>query len=873
MLALRALGNLALRLGEGELAVLPNVDEHDITRNPAALEQTLRKRVLDERLDCATQRTGAIDGIGALLGEQILCSVRELDGHAIANETVAQVRDHEVDDAANLGVRERLEDHDLINTVQELRAEELLELAHRTALDLRVGEGARVRAKAHGARLGNLARTGVARHDDDGVGEIDLATLTISQAAFVEDLQQDVEDIRVSLLNLVEEDDGVGPATDGLSELATLVIAHVSRRRAHELAHSELLHVLAHVEGDERILGTKEELRERLGELGLAHARGTQEDERTTRTTRVLERRAAAADGARHGAHGLLLADDALVENAFAAQQLRRLGLGEVRDGHTRDRGDDICDGGLIDGHDVGVHALVPCILELDATSEKFLLAVAQAGGVLELLPVSGSFLVSTDTSKVLVHLGDLWRKRHVVDTRAGTRLVEDINRLVRQEAVLDVAVRERDGGNHRFGRVAHVVVRLVGRLEALNDLDRVLWARLVDVHRLEATLERGVLLDVLAVLLCRGGADDLDLAAGQRGLQDARGVDGSLRGARADDGVHLVDEEDDLAVLLHLGDDLLEAILELAAVLGARDEGGDVERPDLLAAKHVGHGAGRDELRQALDDSGLANARVTQDERVVLLTSREHLHHALDLAIAANDRVKLALSGERREVAPVLLEHRGVIARGRAGARRADGHAIRANADLLRLRGCAIYRRVLLNELVNGIADGIARNAKAAQRLHRHAVAFANDAKQQVFGRDVGGAAAHGLAIGALEHALGARRERDVTARHGLIRAIRDLAHGLERLVIRNVKLGKGLGGDALPLLDEGKKQVLRANVHLPQGTSLFLGEAHDLAGLVCELVEHAKVPPRSFFLQNQRAHAASWQHGHVVSLYPRAG
>ena len=110
---------------------------------------------------------------------------------------------------------------------------------------------------------------------------------------------------------------------------------------------------------------------------------------------------------------------------------------------------------------------------------------------------------------------------------------------------------------------------------------DRVLDRRLADQHRLEAALERGVLLDVLAVLVERRGADGAQLAARQHRLQQVGGVDRALGGAGADDRVQLVDEQDDLALG---GDDLgqhgLQPLLELAAELGAGQQRADVERP-----------------------------------------------------------------------------------------------------------------------------------------------------------------------------------------------------------------------------------------------------------------------------------------------------
>ncbi len=85
--------------------------------------------------------------------------------------------------------------------------------------------------------------------------------------------------------------------------------------------------------------------------------------------------------------------------------------------------------------------------------------------------------------------------------------------------------------------------------------------------------LQGGVALQVLAVLVERRRANRLQLAAGERGLEDGGGVDRALRGTRADEIVELVDEQDDVAALGDLLHHLLEALLELADLLGVRDE------------------------------------------------------------------------------------------------------------------------------------------------------------------------------------------------------------------------------------------------------------------------------------------------------------
>ena len=193
---------------------------------------------------------------------------------------------------------------------------------------------------------------------------------------------------------------------------------------------------------------------------------------------------------------------------------------------------------------------------------------------------------------------------------------------------------------------VLHAVVRLVTVAEPFEDQDRLLLAGRLDHHRLEPPLEGSVLLDVLAVFVERRGADALQLAAAQSRLEHVGGVDRPFRPAGADKSMQLVDEEDRVlrpADLVHHG---LDPLLELAAVLGAGDHHRQVEHDHALVAEQFRHVAFNDHLGKALDDGRLADARLPQEDGVVLLTAAENLHDALDFALAADHRVELALAG-----------------------------------------------------------------------------------------------------------------------------------------------------------------------------------------------------------------------------------
>ena len=305
---------------------------------------------------------------------------------------------------------------------------------------------------------------------------------------------------------------------------------------------------------------------------------------------------------------------------------------------------------------------------------------------------------------------------RHRVDLGADHRagLVDEVDRLVRQEAVGDVAVREGGRGDQGGVLDLDAVVHLEALAQAAQDRDRVLDRRLVDHHGLEAALERGVLLDVAAVLVERGRADAVQLAARQHRLEHVAGVHRALGRARADDGVQLVDEQQDsplggLDLLQHR----LEALLELAAVLGAGHERAEVEGEHRLVAQTLGHVPPHDALGEALDDGGLADAGLADQHGVVLGLAGEDLDRAPDLLVAADDRIELAAARRLDEVAAVLLERLVGCLGSRAG------HALTA-AHLRQRLEEALARRAVLCQQPPGRCPRYRTRAGRGRRARR---------------------------------------------------------------------------------------------------------------------------------------------------------
>ena len=118
-----------------------------------------------------------------------------------------------------------------------------------------------------------------------------------------------------------------------------------------------------------------------------------------------------------------------------------------------------------------------------------------------------------------------------------------------------------------------------------------------------------------------------------------------------------LVDEQNRVLMLLDLLHHLLEALLEVAAIARAGEQRAHVERKHRRALEHLGH-VGIDDLAgEALGDRGLADARVADQQRIVLLPPAKDLDRALDLRFAADQRIDAPVAGLAVEIDAIGIQ------------------------------------------------------------------------------------------------------------------------------------------------------------------------------------------------------------------------
>ena len=297
----------------------------------------------------------------------------------------------------------------------------------------------------------HIFAAGVGGHRQDGVVEVGAAAVAVGERGVVHDLQQQVEHVGMGLFDLIQQHHGVGGLDDGVGQIAALLVADVAGGRPDQPRHGVLLLVFAHVDADQF---HAEQVGELAGELGLADAGGSGEQERPDRLVHLAEAGAVALDGAGDAVDRLVLAEDPLAQLAGQIAQRLAPAAGDRRHRPPADArhhrrhlaaGDHVAPAGTR----VGIVWRVRSVRAI-------------AGGV----------------------RGTVWRRAQLP---AGTRLVDDVDRLVRQAPVVDVDRRQLGGVAQCALAVTHLVERLVALPEAAQDQHGVIHRRFRHHDLLEA--------------------------------------------------------------------------------------------------------------------------------------------------------------------------------------------------------------------------------------------------------------------------------------------------------------------------------------------------------------------------------------------------
>ena len=353
------------------------------------------------------------------------------------------------------------------------------------------------------------------------------------------------------LLDLVKQYNGVGMTTYALCQLSAFLISHVSWRCTDQSRGVEALCIFAHIDTDQGVTTAKHELSQFLGEIGLTHTRRSEEHEHANRVVGILQSYTVALDGLHHLLDSCILTDNSVLQFLGHTLQTDTFLLSHPLGRYTCHHRDNLSHLFGIDHLALLAFALRPTLVEQLQFRLKHRLTVSVASCEFKVLISHCQLLLLLDAGNLLFLLSDLWWHLCITKMYARASLVECVDGLVGHKAVCHIAVCQFDTCHERLVRIAHVVMLLVAVLDVMEYLQRLLVGRRLHLHLLESAFQGSVLLNRVTVFVERCGSDTLDGTTCQRRFHDVGCIHRTRCRTSSDDGVNLVDEDDDVRVRL----------------------------------------------------------------------------------------------------------------------------------------------------------------------------------------------------------------------------------------------------------------------------------------------------------------------------------
>ena len=166
--------------------------------------------------------------------------------------------------------------------------------------------------------LAHFPGSGIGGHHQNHISEICLFPVVVSQGGMIHDLQQDVEQIRMRFFDLIEQQDAVGMFADPVGEQSALVKTDIAGGSADQPRHGMLFHVLTHVKAKEL---HPEDTGHLARNLGLADTGRTGKQKTAHRTAGGAQAGTGALDGGHQGPDSVILAEDYLFQAVFELLQ------------------------------------------------------------------------------------------------------------------------------------------------------------------------------------------------------------------------------------------------------------------------------------------------------------------------------------------------------------------------------------------------------------------------------------------------------------------------------------------------------------------------------------------------------------------------
>ena len=198
----------------------------------------------------------------------------------------------------------------------------------------------------------------------------------------------------------------------------------------------------------------------------------------------------------------------------------------------------------------------------------------------------------------------------------------------------------------------------LIAFTQATQDGNCIFNARLLNHYRLETTLQRTVLFNILTVFVQRSCTNAAQLAACQHRLQDIACIHSTFGSTGTDNGMQLINKHDNLTgAFADSLQYLFQTLFEFTTVFGTGNQSCQVQSIQGFILQAFRYITGNNTSCQTFDDGSFTNARFTDKHRIIFLTTRKDFNRTTDFLITADYRVQLAVFGFSCQILAVFFQ------------------------------------------------------------------------------------------------------------------------------------------------------------------------------------------------------------------------
>ena len=198
----------------------------------------------------------------------------------------------------------------------------------------------------------------------------------------------------------------------------------------------------------------------------------------------------------------------------------------------------------------------------------------------------------------------------------------------------------------------------LITLLQSTKNGNGILHSRLINHNRLETTFQSSILFNILTILVQGGCSDTVKFPSCKHWLQHISRIHGAVCFSCSDDQMKLVNKENNVSLaLFHFLQNCLQTFLKLASVLGSCYKRAHVQSKNLFVFQSFRNVSGNDSLSQSFNGCCFTDARLTDQNRIVLCLTGKNPDNVANLRITANYRVQLLVAGFFHQILSIFIK------------------------------------------------------------------------------------------------------------------------------------------------------------------------------------------------------------------------